>query len=55
MTPFAIIDEVKYDYAEWIEHSCDPEHLVSFILAQKISKLMSHVEYLERRINNVSR
>ncbi|MEN6512250.1 MAG: hypothetical protein ABFD00_10540 [Chloroherpetonaceae bacterium] len=49
-----IIKEVQDNCAEWLEMSDDPATLVAGILANKIIKLQDHIEYLEKRLKNVS-
>jgi hypothetical protein len=55
MTAQDVINEVKEKAIEWLEMSEDPATLVAGILANKIVKLNEHIEYLERRLNYVSR
>jgi hypothetical protein len=55
MTTEDIIRQVQEDASEWLEMSENPDALVSGILAGKIIKLNSYIEYLEKRINHVSR
>ena len=45
-----IITQVREDASEWLEMSNNPDALVSGILANKIIKLESYIEYLERRL-----
>lgn len=54
MTAEEIIQEVKENASEWLEMVEDPEVFISGILANKIIKLTSHIEYLEKRLNHVS-
>ena len=55
MTGADIIREVQENASEWIEHTTNPDAFVSGILANKIIKLTDHIEYLERRLEHVSR
>ena len=55
MTAQDVINEVKEKAIEWLEMSEDPATLVAGILANKIVKLNEQIEYLERRLNYVSR
>jgi len=55
MTAEQIIKEVIETASEWLEMSPDPAALVAGILAKKVIKLQDHIEYLEKRLSNVSR
>ena len=50
-----IISQVKFDASEWLEMTKNPDAIVSGILANKIVQLQEHIEYLERRLQYVSR
>ncbi len=54
MNPTDVIREVVETASEWLEHSENPDAMVSGILATKIVYLREYVEYLERRLENVS-
>ncbi len=45
-----IINEVIDNASEYLEMVEDPATLVAGILANKIVKLMDHIQYLERRL-----
>ena len=51
MTANEIIKETCENAMEWIEMSSNPEMTLSIILAQKIVKLNSYIDYLERRVS----
>ena len=55
MTPQEIIKQVQEDASEWLEMTDDPSTIVAGILANKVIKLQDHIEYLEKRLNYVSR
>jgi hypothetical protein len=46
-----VIRQVQEQASEWLEMTEDPAHMVAGILANRIIKLMGHIEYLERRID----
>lgn len=48
-----VIREVVEAAGEYLEHSENPDAMVSGILATKIVNLQSYIEYLERRLANV--
>jgi hypothetical protein len=50
-----LIKEVQENASEWLEMAENPAELVAGILANKILKLQDYVEYLEKRLENVSR
>ena len=54
MNPTQVIREVVQDAAEYLEMAENPDAMVSGILATKIVYLREYVEYLERRLENVS-
>ena len=54
MTPQDIIREVQENAQEWLEMTENPAELVAGILASRIIKLQDYIEYLEKRLNNVS-
>lgn len=54
MTAQDIIKEVQENASEWLEMSQDPNALVAMILANKVIKLKSYIEYLEKRLNHVN-
>jgi len=47
-----IISEVCEKYSEWIEMAEDPNALITQILAIKIIKLESYIEFLEKERQN---
>jgi len=49
-----IIRQVQENASEWLEMSQNPDEIVIGILAKKIVKLQDHIEYLEKRLENVS-
>lgn len=51
MNASEVIREVQEDASEWLEMSEDPAALVAGILANKIVKLNSYIEYLEKRLD----
>lgn len=55
MTGEEIIKEIQETASEWLEMSPDPDGLLLALLANKIRKLAEHIEYLEKRLQNVSR
>jgi len=55
MTSCDVIKQVKIDASEWLEMTNNPDAVVSGILANKIIRLQDHIEYLERRLQHVSR
>jgi uncharacterized protein CbrC (UPF0167 family) len=54
MTAQDLIRQIQEDASEWIEMCEDPAALVAGILAQKVIKLQSHIEYLEKRLEHVN-
>lgn len=54
MTGADIIKQVQEDASEWLEMSENPAKLVAGILANRVVQLTSHIEYLEKRLENVS-
>lgn len=50
MTPEQIIKEVQKDAEEYLEMCSDPEAMIAGILANRIIKLIEHIEYLDRKI-----
>ena len=54
MNPEAIIREVVQAAGEYLEHAENPDAMVSGILAAKIVSLQGYIEYLEKRLDNVS-
>lgn len=54
MNAFDVIREVQEDTAEWLEMSDDPAMFIARVLANKVVTLNDYIEYLERRLKNVS-
>jgi len=50
MTGTEVIRQVQENASEWLEMTDSPAELLAGILAEKIVKLTSHIEYLERRL-----
>lgn len=50
-----VIREVQENASEWLEMVENPAELVAGILAEKIVKLNSYIEYLEKRLDHDSR
>ena len=46
-----VIKEVQENASEWLEMSENPAEFLAGVLAQKIVNLNSHIEYLERRLD----
>ncbi len=55
MTSQELIDQTIEQSYEWLEMSNDPTYLMVGILANKVIKLQDHIEYLEKRLQHVSR
>ncbi len=55
MTAQDIIRQVEKDASEWLEMTENPDAMVSGILAQRIVDLQGYIEYLETRLDYVSR
>jgi flagellar biosynthesis chaperone FliJ len=54
MNATEVIRQVQENASEWLEMSQNPDELIKGILANKIVKLQDHIEYLEKRLENVS-
>ena len=54
MNAHDIIRQVQDDAGEWLEHSENPDAMVSGILANRIIDLLGYIEYLEKRVNHAS-
>lgn len=54
MTPDDIINETRSYASEWIEMSDNPDRFISGLLANRIIKLNRYINYLEKRLKNVS-
>lgn len=54
MTAQDLIRQIQEDASEWLEMSEEPATLVAGILADKVIKLQSHIEYLEKRLEHVN-
>lgn len=50
-----VIKQVQEDASEWTEHAHDPAMFIAGVLANKIIALTGYIEYLEKRLQNVSR
>ena len=50
-----VINEVKENASEYLEMTDNPTEMMVGILAQKVVNLTQHVEYLQKRLNHVSR
>lgn len=50
-----VIKEVEENASEYLEMVEDPSTLIVGILANKVSKLNQYIEYLEKRLEYVSR
>lgn len=46
-----LVREVQENASEWLEMTEDPATMVAGILANKVIKLMDHIEYLEKRLD----
>lgn len=55
MTAEEVIRQVQEDAAEWLEMAPDPAMMISGILAAKIVKMQSQIDYLEARLEYVSK
>ncbi len=55
MTSQELIDQTIEQSYEWLEMSSDPTYLIVGILANKVIKLQDHIDYLEKRLEHVSR
>ena len=49
-----VIRQVHEEAGEWIEMSEDPATLIAGILATKVVRLTSYIEYLQKRLQYVS-
>ncbi len=55
MNPHKLIEDTEEYAQEWLEMSTTPEYIVKWILANKVIKLQDHIDYLEKRLQHVSR
>jgi hypothetical protein len=54
MTPQEIISQAHDRASEWVEMSDNPAAVVAGVLARHIVELNNYIDYLERRLENVS-
>lgn len=50
-----VIREVQENASEYLEEVREPRDLLVAILANKLAAAKNHIEYLEKRLNHVSR
>ena len=50
-----VLKEVQEKYVEWLEMSTDPQSLILGVMLDKVVKLQSQVEYLEKRLKNATK
>lgn len=51
MTKEKIVCDVLVSAGEWLEMTDNPNEMIVWILAGKIEKLHTYIEYLEKRIS----
>lgn len=55
MTPRKIIEEVQENAGEWLEMCENQDEMIKQILATKIIQLKNEIEFLEMRLDYVTR
>jgi hypothetical protein len=55
MTAEDIIREVQNNASEYMQEVKEPRDLLVAILANKLSAALDHIQYLEKRLQHVSR
>jgi hypothetical protein len=55
MTSQELINQTVENAYEWLEMTDEPAIFIAGILANKVIKLQDHIEYLEKRLQHVSR